>query len=66
MRQANYNDICMELWVRERNERQIQWKTKSGELIPIRDMTTEHLKNILNIGDDCSCSSIEWFDWIED
>ena len=62
MREATYNDICMELWIRERNDRLIQWKTKDGNLIPIRDMTTEHLRNIIGIGESL-CSSIESFDW---
>jgi hypothetical protein len=62
MREATHNDICMELWIRERNDRLIQWKTKDGDLIPIRDMTTEHLRNILRIRESL-CSSIEYFDW---
>lgn len=66
MREANYNDICMELWIRERNDREIQWKTKNGDLIPIRDMTIEHLRNIIGIRSEGGCSSIEYFDWVEE
>lgn len=48
MRKANINDVKMEIWLRERGDRELRWVTKDGREIPIRDMSIDHLKNILN------------------
>jgi hypothetical protein len=49
MRRATREDIAMELWLRERGDRELRWITKDGKEIPIRDMSIDHLRNILNI-----------------
>lgn len=49
MRRAIREDIAMELWLRERGDRELRWVTRDGQEIPIRDMSIDHLRNILNI-----------------
>lgn len=46
MREASIEDIRLEIWLRERNDREIRWKTKDGTEIPIRDMSLSHLRNV--------------------
>ena len=47
MVEATITDIESELWLRMRNNDELVWKTKSGALIPIRNLSDAHLKNIL-------------------
>ena len=49
MRKATKEDIAMELWLRERNDGDLRWVTKNGQEIPIKHMSADHLRNILNI-----------------
>lgn len=46
---AELYDIRLEMWLRARNSGNIKWKTKTGEEIPIKDMTDSHLKNVYKI-----------------
>lgn len=46
MREADIDDIRLEIWIRERNDREIVWETKDGAKIPIRDMSLSHLRNV--------------------
>ena len=46
MRKATLEDIKMELWLRERGDREIRWVTKDGQEIPLRDVGIDHLRNI--------------------
>lgn len=46
MREADIDDIRLEIWIRERNDREIVWETKDGTKIPIRDMSLSHLRNV--------------------
>ena len=48
MRQATLEDLELEKWLRERQNRSICWKTKKGEEIPINEMTDSHLENAIN------------------
>lgn len=43
---AGYDDIRIEILLRERNERELKRVTKDGQEIPIKDMTTDHLRNV--------------------
>lgn len=46
MRQAELLDIKLEIWLRERGDREIRWTTRDGHEIPIRDMDISHLRNV--------------------
>ena len=46
---ADIEDIRLELWFRMRNLGILRWETKDGNIIPIKDMSISHLKNI------CKC-----------
>ena len=47
MIQADYEDIEREYWYRMRNSGELSWLTKDRKFIPIKDLTNEHLVNIL-------------------
>lgn len=44
---ATLNDLLKEKWLREREQGEIKWVTKKGVEIPIKDLTDEHLENII-------------------
>ena len=46
MREADLDDIRLEIWIRERNDREIIWETKDVAKVPIRDMSLTHLRNV--------------------
>lgn len=43
---ATLEDLKLEQYIRKRNK--VVWKTKSGNIIPLKDLTDEHLNNIIN------------------
>lgn len=45
---ADIQDLTKELWLRQRNEGKLKWKTKDGKQIPIKDMTTQHIINAIS------------------
>lgn len=49
MKKASIEDLEKELWLREREE--MVWETKDGKLIPLKEMTTEHIINAINYFD---------------
>lgn len=46
---ADINDLELEFWLRNRNSGNLVWKTKDNEIIPIKDLSNQHLGNILNM-----------------
>ena len=60
---ADIEDIRMELWLRKRNNGDIQWTTKDGTRIPIKDLSDRHLENILKMANRDSISDdVYYFD----
>lgn len=51
MKEAGYDDIRLELWLRERESGEMKWVTKDGKETPIKDMTTDHLRNVIKMID---------------
>ena len=47
--EADKADLVRELWYRMRDRGEIQWRTKDGRMIPIKDMTDTHLLNALRM-----------------
>ena len=46
---ANIDDIRLEQFLRSRNSGKLVWKTKEGKIIPLKELSDEHLNNILNV-----------------
>ena len=46
---ADIEDLKRELWLRQREN--LVWETKDGNLIPLKEMTTEHIINAINYFD---------------
>lgn len=44
---ADLGDLRFERWLRRRNAGQIAWRTKDGKVIPIKDMSDEHLERTI-------------------
>lgn len=45
---ADIDDLIQEQWLRKRNKGEIIWKTRTGNEIPINEMTDSHLENTIN------------------
>lgn len=52
VRQPTYNELLMEKYLRDRDAGKIQWRTQDGKWIPIKDLSYEHLTNIINMLDE--------------
>lgn len=60
---AGIEDIRMESWLRKRNNGDLQWETKDGTRIPIKDLSDRHLENILKMANRDSLSDdVYYFD----
>lgn len=46
---ADIEDLKREVWLRQREN--LVWETKDGKLIPLKEMTTEHIINAINYFD---------------
>lgn len=46
---ASIKDLEKEFWLRARNAGIIEWVTKDGKHIALKDMSNEHLLNTLNM-----------------
>ena len=50
-RRATKRDLELEMWLRQREQGLLYWKTKDGDKIPIDQMDDEHLLNTINLID---------------
>lgn len=48
MKRADITDILQERWLRRRDSGELVWKTKGGIEIPIKDLSDDHIENIIN------------------
>jgi hypothetical protein len=46
---AAIKDFELELWLRKRESGTLVWKTKQGDLIPIKNMSDTHIINTINL-----------------
>lgn len=46
---ATIKDFELELWLRKRESGTLVWKTKQGDLIPIKNMSDTHIINTMNL-----------------
>ena len=46
---ANIDELRLEEFLRGRNSGKLVWKTKEGKIIPLKELSDEHLTNILNV-----------------
>lgn len=46
---ANIEDLKLELWLRKREKGLITWTTRQEKVIPIKDMSDQHLVNTINM-----------------
>ena len=46
---ATLQDLLLEKWLRRRNEGSLVWTTKDGKVIPIKELSDQHLINIVNM-----------------
>ena len=46
---ATIEDLRLEQFLRNRNSGKLVWKTKEGKIIPLKELSDEHLTNILNV-----------------
>ena len=46
---ATIEDLRLEQFLRNRNSGKLVWKTKEGRIIPLKELSDEHLTNILNV-----------------
>ena len=46
---ANIDELRLEEFLRNRNSGKLVWKTKEGKIIPLKELSDEHLTNILNV-----------------
>lgn len=45
---ATIEDLKLEQFLRNRNSGKLIWKTKEGRVIPLKELSDQHLTNILN------------------
>lgn len=65
MLKANLEILKLEAFLRLRNNGQIVWKTKSGKVMPIKDMTDSRLYNSIAMLERAEDSYIEIEEAIE-
>lgn len=52
VRQPTYNELLMEKYLRDRDAGKIQCRTQDGKWIPVKDLSYEHLTNIIKMLDE--------------
>lgn len=49
MEYANLSDLLLERFLRARNSGDLVWETKTGKIIPVKEMNDNHLQNTINM-----------------
>lgn len=66
MIKATLKDLELELWLINRDSSKIIWETKDKNIIPIKDMSDDHLINAINYLEKIDEMTDRYYDFCSD